>query len=149
MVPDEIDTNYLKKFKSLILKLAKTHSFIIVTGGGKTARRYINAAKSFTKSAEAEHWLGISATGMNAQLMRTVLNKHSHSEVIIDPTKKQKITKNIAIARGWKPGCSTDKDAVLLAKTYNAKTIINLSNIDYVYTKNTKVYKSAKKCKKL
>ncbi|MFQ5620333.1 MAG: UMP kinase [Candidatus Nanoarchaeia archaeon] len=146
MVPDEVDTAYLKRFKDLILKLSKKHPCILVSGGGKTARRYIKAARKFTKDQEAAHWLGISATHMNAQLLKTILHPHCHKEILANPTKKQIIKKNIAIAAGWKPGCSTDKDAVLLAKTYKAKTILNLSNIDYVYTKDPNKFKSAKRC---
>ena len=32
------------------------------------------------------------------------------------------------MAAGWKPGCSTDYDAVLLAKAYGAKKLVNLTN---------------------
>ena len=51
----------------------------------------------------------------------------------------------ILIAAGWKPGRSTDDCAVRLAKAYGASTIINLSNIDYVYTKDPRKFKDAKK----
>jgi uridylate kinase len=43
------------------------------------------------------------------------------------------------------PGRSTDDDAVRLAHIYGAKTVINLSNIDYVYTKDPRKFKDAKK----
>ena len=35
---------------------------------------------------------------------------------------------------GWKPGFSTDTDAVYLGEKFDAKTIVNLSNIEKVYT---------------
>jgi uridylate kinase len=38
------------------------------------------------------------------------------------------------VAAGWKPGFSSDYDAVLLAEKFGAKTVINLSNIEKVYT---------------
>ena len=42
--------------------------------------------------------------------------------------KKVKTNRPIIVAAGYKPGCSTDYDAVLLAKTYSAKELFNFSN---------------------
>ena len=53
------------------------------------------------------------------------------------------------LAGGGVPGHSTDNDAVLLAKQYGAKHILNISNIDYVYSKDPGKYKSAKPLKEL
>src|SRR3989338_1009783 len=69
----------------------------------------------------------------------------SYAEVVTNPTKKVKTSKPIIIAAGWKPGCSTDTDAVLMAKTYDAKAMYNLSNIDYVYTSDPKTNPTAEK----
>ena len=53
------------------------------------------------------------------------------------------------MAGGWEPGCSTDFDAVLIAKNFSAKTVINLSNIDYVYNKNPKEFPDARPIEKI
>ena len=53
------------------------------------------------------------------------------------------------MASGWKPGRSTDFDAVLLAKGCGAKTVVNLSNIDYVYDRDPRVNPGAKKFEKI
>ena len=44
----------------------------------------------------------------------------------------------VLVAAGWKPGFSTDFDAVVLAERFEAKTVINLSNIAQVYTDDPK-----------
>ena len=41
-------------------------------------------------------------------------------------------------ASSWKPGFSTDYDAVLLAERFQADTLLNLSNIVKVYTADPK-----------
>jgi len=149
MCPDDLDTVFLRKFKTLLLKEAKKQSFIIVTGGGKTARRYIHAfRKLHPQHTEAEDWLGISATGMNAQLFKSILGDKVYKEVITDPTRKLRIKEHLAVARGFRPGYSSDMVAVMLAKTYKADTVINLSNIDYIFTKDPK-HTDAKRCKHL
>ena len=52
-------------------------------------------------------------------------------------------------AAGWRPGFSTDYDAIILAKYMNIKQVINLSNIDFVYDKDPKKFPDAKKIEKI
>lgn len=146
IVPKQgIDLKFLKNFKTLIEK-QKNCRFILVCGGGRTARDYIKSAKAVKKiSRDEADWLGIEATKLNANLVRTIFGDKAHLQVITDPTKKVNFKQNILIAAGWKPGCSTDYDAVLLAKTYNAKEVINLTDVDYLCDKNPKEHKDAKK----
>ena len=49
------------------------------------------------------------------------------------------------MVRGWKPGCSTDFDAIKFAELYGADTVINLSNISHIYDSDPKKNKKAKK----
>ena len=44
----------------------------------------------------------------------------------------------MVVAAGWKPGWSTDYCATLLAKMYNSRTVVNMSNIEMVYTDDPK-----------
>ncbi|MBL7051344.1 UMP kinase [Candidatus Woesearchaeota archaeon] len=145
IVPNKINTLFLKKFKTLILsEIKKGKRFILICGGGYTARAYQKTAKYLTKLNHTElDWLGIHCTLLNAQLIKTIFSGTAHKNIVENPTKKLRF-KKLLIACGWKPGCSTDYDAVLLARTFKAKTIINLSNITKAYTKDPKKYKSAK-----
>lgn len=132
---DEINVKFLKRFKSLILKEIKNgRRFIMVIGGGKTCRKYQSAAGQVTKlTSEDLDWLGIHATRLNAHLLRTIFRDYAKKEINKDPTKVENFKEDILIAAGWKPGFSTDFDAVMLAKMYDAKRIVNMTNIDYVY----------------
>ena len=84
IVPDRIQVAFLKKFKEFILKfLKKDYKFIIVTGGGSTARNYIKAADRVTKiNDEDKDWLGIHATRLNAHLLRTIFKKQAYPVVL-------------------------------------------------------------------
>jgi len=144
IVPSEIDTDFLKNFRELIISYLDKYRFILITGGGKTCRNYQESAKSVVElNAEALDWLGIEATKLNAHLLKTILNDIAHSEVSHDPTKKVDFDK-VLIASGWKPGWSTDYDAVLFAETNGAQTVINMTNVDYLYDKNPKEFSDAK-----
>lgn len=152
MVPDEIDVNFLKKFRKIILNFVKKGSrVVIVAGGGKICRRYDAATKAiFPKVSNIDlDWIGIAFTKLNAELLKAVFSQQAYEKVIGNPTKKVETNKRILIGCGWLPGCSSDKDAVLLAKTFGAETVINLTNVDYVYDKNPKKFKNAKPLKNI
>jgi uridylate kinase len=55
----------------------------------------------------------------------------------------------VLVAAGWKPGFSTDYDAVLLAERFGAQMLINLSNIEKVYTADPRTDKNARPIDKI
>jgi len=150
IVPDAIDLDFLRRFKALLLK-HREKRFVLVSGGGKTCREYQDAARKLGVSDTRElDWVGIRSTMLNAELVRVMFGDDAYETVLIDePKQAPKTWKNIIISSGWEPGCSTDKDAVLLAKLFSAKTIINLSNIDYAYDKDPRTHKDAKRLERV
>ncbi len=151
IVPDEIDTVFLKNFHTLIMKKIDSNlSFFIITGGGKTARRYQDAAAAVHGDTDREDldWLGIHSTRLNAHLMRTLFSEQAQARIVKNPTKKVGGKDTVVIGAGWKPGWSTDYCAVLAAKELGAKKLVNLSNIDYVYDKDPRKFPDAVKIEK-
>jgi uridylate kinase len=149
IAPNEIDLDFLKNLKELLLEQIKSGKrFALICGGGKIARNYRDAAMKFREISVVEgDWLGIYATRLNAQLVKTIFGGLTHTKVIENPTEKINFTEKIIVAAGWEPGCSTDYDAVLLAKNLGVKKLVNLSNIDYVYDKDPRKFKDAKPIK--
>lgn len=150
IVPDQIDTEFLTNLKTLILeKVQRGFTFTIIAGGGKTARRYQSAANIVTSLSRHDlDWIGIHSTRLNAQLLRNIFVGYAHPQVIKNPTIDIDADEPIIIAAGWQPGCSTDYDAVLMAKNLGSTRLVNLSNIDYVYESDPRKDKNAKKIEK-
>jgi uridylate kinase len=143
--PKEIDVLFLKKFRNFVLEwVKKGRKFLIFVGGGKIARKYQKVAKKFGVKNEELDWIGISATLLNAQLVKSIFGNFAFEKILTDPTQKVKTKKKIIIFGGWKPGRSTDFDCVLAAKNFGAKRVINLSDVDFIYDKNPKKFKDAK-----
>ena len=143
IVPDEVDIKFLKKFRELIFRYKKKYKFVIIAGGGKICRKYQGAAKKISKvSSDDLDWIGIEASRFNAYLIKYILGVKK--EIIRDPTKKVKFD-DVIVGGGWKPGRSTDYDAVMLAKVLKADTVINISNVKYLYDKDPNKYKYAKR----
>lgn len=151
IVPDGIDTGFLSAFKTLIVgKVQEGFSFCIIAGGGRTARRYQDAAHAVTPLSQTDlDWIGIHATRLNAQLLRNIFVGHADPEIITNPTADINADAPIIIAAGWKPGFSTDYDAVLMAKNLGATRLVNLSNIDYVCDSDPHKNPNAKKIEKI
>ena len=147
IVPDSFDVDFLKGFKKLIESyVRKEFRFVIYCGGGRLARDVQAAASSICRTADEDlDWLGIHATKLNAQLIKTIFRGHAEDSIIDNPNAKLAFRKNIVVAGGWQPGWSTDYDAVLTAKKLGIGKIINMSNVDYIFDKDPKKYAGAKK----
>jgi uridylate kinase len=147
IVPHDIDVNFVSNFVNLIKEYAgKGYKFVIITGGGATARTYINASKSIGDSSNTDlDWIGIACTRLNSELLRTAFGELAHEHVVLDPDNVPSTDKSIIMSAGWKPGNSSDLAAIHCARSVGAHTLINLSNIDYAYDKDPKKYPDAVK----
>lgn len=143
-----IDTEFLSRFNTFIRDQvsSKPRRFFIVVGGGATTRHYQDAARSVRGEIENEDldWIGIHATRLNAHLVRVIFRDIAHSHVIKHYEIIRKAGEPVVIAAGWKPGWSTDYDAVMLCQDYGPRQVINMSNIDKAYDKDPKKYPDAK-----
>ncbi len=151
IVPADINKKYLKDFVSIIKKHTKRgKKFIVIAGGGYTARWYRDAAKVMGVKDELDlHWVGTIATRLNAELLRTVFGKLAYKRSYYDLSEKINWRTSVLVAGGNKPGASTDLQAVLMAKKIKDKSIINMTNVDSLYTKDPRKYHNAKPIKEI
>ncbi len=151
IIPREIDTNFLKKFRELVLEFAgKGNKIVIVAGGGYSARQYQSAAREISGASDIDlDRVGVASTRLNAELLRAVFGDEAYEEVVGDPSKMVRTERNIIIGAGWQPGASSDNNAVIIAGHLGIKTFVNLSNIEYVYDKDPNKFKDAKKFERM
>jgi uridylate kinase len=152
-----LDINFVKKFKKLVEKETKNgYRFVIITGGGRLARTYIDAANKITPiNNEEKDWMGIHATRMNAHFIKTVFIDYAQPRINKNPRTKEDLWKHfendekVMVAAGWRPGWSTDYVATILAERFKAKRLINLSDIEYLFDKDPNEFSDAKKIKEI
>ena len=153
VVPEKPDTEFLTSFIKMIkewLAEDSSRNLILVVGGGAPARVYQNAYAEVSlqvgvdSANDAADWIGIMATRLNAQLLKAACGSLCQNDVVYNPTVDIDFKGRILVAAGWKPGFSTDNDAVLLGEKFNAETIVNLSNIEKVYTDDPRKNPDAK-----
>jgi len=149
IVPKEgIAVAFLREFKAMIEELlAHGLRFVIVTGGGRTARNYQEAAHGIGHLNDEDlDWLGIHATRLNAHLIRTIFKESAAPRIVTNPLEDPlPHDAKMIVGAGWKPGFSTDYDAAVIAKRLGAKRIVNLSNISHVYSEDPRTNPKAKK----
>lgn len=142
VAPEQPDVDFIRRFVAMAKAYLAAHSgdrLILVVGGGGPARIYQQAFRAAAETDAADDgnaadWIGIMATRLNAQLVKACFGSLCTDAVVTDPTATTAFTGSVLVAAGWKPGFSTDNDAVLLAEKFDADTVVNLSNIEKVYT---------------
>ena len=143
IAPDGVDVRFLADFATRIrlwLEEDDSRRVVLITGGGSPARKWQQAYREVVAhpSTDSQDWIGIAATRLNAALVKAIFGDLCPDEVVTDPTAAISWTGRLLVAAGWKPGFSTDFDAVVLAERFSAKTVVNLSNIAQVYTDDPK-----------
>jgi len=143
VVPDQVDTEFLKNFLALVknyLDAGRAKKLVFVVGGGSTARNYQKAYREIAAAPDNDNqdWIGIAATRLNGELLKALFSDYCTDDVVTDPTAPISFKGQVLVAAGWKPGFSTDFDAVLLGERFKADTVINLSNISKVFSDDPK-----------
>lgn len=138
----DIRVEKVAEYAKVILKLRKDNIEIIsvILGGGKTARKYIEAARKLGAVEGLCDEIGIRAAQLNAQIMIGALNREAYPTV---PETLQEVvdaatTGKIVVVGGLQPGQSTNAVAALIAERTKADILINATNVDGVYTKDPK-----------
>ena len=152
IIPGEVNYTYLKKFVSLIKKYSKNNKIVIVTGGGITARKYINSLRKDNLDEDIYSLIGIATTKLNARLVNGFFNKivvglpDSLNEV-----KKSLEKDNVVVigSLGFQPDMTSDGDAAEVAEYIKADLFLNLTNVTGLYDKDPKKFKDAKLVKNI
>src|SRR3989344_5109685 len=92
IAPDKINDDYIKKFRQTLLKF-RDYKFVIVAGGGKTARTYIDALENQKVDKFRQSLIGIRITRLNAW---TLINLFKENCAKVIP-KSLKDVKNLLI----------------------------------------------------
>jgi len=149
IIPDGININFLEKFKKTLIKNKRKYKFVVVCGGGKTARNYINGLP-YLKSGKREFFqglLGIASTRLNARFMTYIFGKQASRGIPHDMKEvKDLLRKNPVVFCGalrYAKNETSDGTAAKLAHFFNSE-FINLTNVQGLYDKNPKKNKNAK-----
>lgn len=147
---DQINEKLISKYANTIKNVFngnKNKKCAIVIGGGKIARKYIKATRAFGSSEAYNDLVGIECAKLNARLLISALQEAAYPEPPGNFQEFQKIfslTDKIIVCGGFQPGQSTNAVAASIAEFIQAEKIINLTDVDGVYSADPQIDKSAK-----
>ena len=138
----------IDKYVEIIRRLSdERHQIVIVVGGGRPAREFIQIAKDLGLNEPEQDEVAISISRIFAQLISMRLGGHSWKDIptsLLD-AKETLQERGIVVMGGLKPGMTTDAVAALVASEIDADLIVKATDQDGVYTKDPDKYADAEK----
>lgn len=137
----------LRRYVDLFKHLLSKYNVAAVTGGGSTARRYIDVARRIGVSSN--YWLdeiGIVASRLNSYLLISALQPYAYPKPVETLGELIRVSSNyrfIAVG-GLIPTQSTASVLLEVAEALNVKFVIYASAVGKVYDKDPNVHPDAK-----
>ena len=132
-----INTPLLESLKSLLIDYIQQTSqpVFLILGGGAVNKIYTDHLIGRSDIPDSDRdWLGIYTIRLNALFVRTFFHDYVYEHICNAPSDiPDKVLPQIYICGAEKPGHSGNYDAVEFAQHIQADTLINISNIDYVF----------------
>ena len=138
LVPGEDDVRYLQNLAEMLVASAASLKIYAVTGGGRTARWYIEAGRALGADEAFLDRLGIDATRANAKLLIAALRGAAAKSVPMTVAAAARLGRRgrIVVMGGTTPGHTTDLVAAQLARAVRAKRLVNATSVDGVYDRD-------------
>ncbi len=145
IVPSDVDSDFLLKFKRL-LDSHKDKRFVVVTGGGATARKYIGALKKLGKGMRLQSMEGIAVTRLHAGFLARIFGKEANEDMPLNMKRVKNLLRGNRIvfcgALRYQSKNTSDGTAAKLAG-YLDCPFINLTNVRGLYSSNPKTNRRA------
>ncbi len=145
--PDDLGKPRVEDYVKLLKELVAEYHLVVVTGGGRVARTYIQAARDMGVPESLCDQIGILVSRLNARLLIDGLGEYAFPEIPenIGQLKHYFASGKIVAMGGLTPGHSTNAVAAIAAETVGADLFVNATDVDGVYTSDPSKDKTARK----
>lgn len=147
VVASPLNPKLIGEYADLLTELkSEGHELVVVVGGGKAARLYVQAAKELDLPEKEQDLVAIFVTRLVAWLLARKLGEKTCEKIpeTIEDAEKCLKRNRIVVMGGLKPGMTTDTVAALLAQKLKADMLIKATNQDGIYTMDPKKHPEAK-----
>ncbi|HEY8140024.1 MAG TPA: UMP kinase [Nitrososphaera sp.] len=125
----------LKKYAVMLAEISAKVQPVIVAGGGKIARHYIDIARQFHLDEASLDIMGIEVSRLNAKLLIAALGERAYASVPknLEEVESAAATGRIVCTGGLHPGQSTNATAALIAEKIKASRFLNATDVEGIY----------------
>lgn len=136
----------IKNYADLLKKINEIYQPIIVTGGGKIARFYINLSRQLGLDESGLDLLGIKVSHLNANLLISGLGEFCYplTPKNLDEISTSILTNKIIVTGGLYPGQSTNATSALIAERIGAIKFFNATDVEGIFDFDPRKNQSAK-----
>jgi len=146
----KINPKKIIEFRDIIKENPDYENLVIVCGGGKIAREYINAVRSFQGNEALCDSFGIEISRINSKLIIAAWgDAYPQVPKTIEKLSLAILFKNPIIMGGLQPGQSTTSVALEVAEYIGADQLVILTDVDGIYDKDPKKFDDAKLIKNM
>ena len=143
---EERNQDSIKKYAEMLTDISIDVQPIVIAGGGKIARHYINLARDLGSDEASLDIMGIEVSRLNAKLLIVALGEQAYSQV---PKNLEEVTiaaesGKIVIVGGLHPGQSTNATSALIAEKVRATRFLNATDVDGIYDLDPNTNRNAK-----
>jgi uridylate kinase len=143
---EERNQDTIKKYAEMLTDISIDVQPIVIAGGGKIARHYINLARCLGSDEASLDIMGIEVSRLNAKLLIAALGEQAYSQV---PKNLEEVTiaaesGKIVIVGGLHPGQSTNATSALIAEKVRATRFLNATDVDGIYDLDPNISRNAK-----
>lgn len=141
------DADYLARLSTILRVSGREFPLVVTTGGGRTAREYIQIGRSLGLTEVELDEIGIDVTRLHARLLSARVGPPtpSHPPTTIASAVHEVQRASPVILGGTEPGHTTDGVAALVAVRLRAARLVNATNVDGVYDRDPKSDPGAKR----
>ena len=141
----------LREYAKMLDSISGQVQSVVVAGGGKIARHYINTAREFGADEATLDSVGIEVSRLNAKLLIAALGETAFPSVPrdLDEVHAAVSSGKVVITGGLHPGQSTNATAALIAEKVRAFQFINATDVDGIYDSDPNKNKNARMFKKI
>jgi uridylate kinase len=143
---EERNEDTIKRYAEMLTDISIDVQPIVIAGGGKIARHYINLARYLGSDEASLDIMGIEVSRLNAKLLIVAIGEQAYSQV---PKNLEEVTiaaesGKIVIVGGLHPGQSTNATSALIAEKVRASRFLNATDVDGIYDLDPNISRNAK-----
>ena len=145
------DSEYIERLAELLRRLGADRPLVVTTGGGRTAREYIQLGRALGLTEFELDEVGIEVTRLHARLVAARVGPPAPARPpsTVPAVVEQLRTGSPVILGGTEPGHTTDGVAALVAVRIRAARVVNATDVDGVYDRDPRGHPEARRIERL